>query len=247
MSPAMRDAVSALVASFTVGAGRLPNTDPRPGGEGDDVRAAGDHAGGRHRVVAGSVHEDEALASEPVRRTRRRRPSGLRPPLATAPSDFSRIVVMPPSLLPGEGLSSIEAPWSRGVALPPGGSAPSAARPPRGRRRGCGEQVLGAVDLRCLASIAGAAEATSKSAATPSAGFAVMPDQPSEPPHCSPAPGSRPRPVAPGARASARSSRTCSEPRRHGVDRCRPRSWMVHGRHGHVARQAHSDQASDLR
>ena len=30
------------------------------------------------------------------------------PPLATAPSDFSRIVVSPPALLPGDGLLSIE-------------------------------------------------------------------------------------------------------------------------------------------
>src|SRR6218665_4196736 len=34
----------------------------------------------------------------------------LVPPLATAPSDFSRIVVRPPALLPGEGLLFIS-PW----------------------------------------------------------------------------------------------------------------------------------------
>ena len=33
------------------------------------------------------------------------------PPFATAPSDFSRIVVSPPALLPGEGLLFISAPW----------------------------------------------------------------------------------------------------------------------------------------
>src|SRR5690242_10262824 len=33
------------------------------------------------------------------------------PPLATAPSDFSRIVVRPPDLFPGEGLLFISAPW----------------------------------------------------------------------------------------------------------------------------------------
>ena len=36
--------------------------------------------------------------------------SGVEPPLAAAPSDFSRIVVSPPCLLPGEGLLSIEPP-----------------------------------------------------------------------------------------------------------------------------------------
>ncbi len=32
------------------------------------------------------------------------------PPLATAPSDFSRIVVRPPALLPGDGLLFISPP-----------------------------------------------------------------------------------------------------------------------------------------
>ena len=33
---------------------------------------------------------------------------GVVPPFAAAPSDFSRIVVSPPFLFPGEGLLSIE-------------------------------------------------------------------------------------------------------------------------------------------
>src|SRR4029077_5221510 len=36
------------------------------------------------------------------------------PPLATAPSDFSRIVVSPPALFPGDGLLFIS-PWLRAV------------------------------------------------------------------------------------------------------------------------------------
>src|SRR6516164_2121072 len=39
--------------------------------------------------------------------------SGEAPALATAPSDFSRIVVSPPALLPGDGLLSITAPLRR--------------------------------------------------------------------------------------------------------------------------------------
>ena len=42
-------------------------------------------------VVIGSAYSHTAV-------------SGVVPPLAAAPSDFSRIVVSPPSLLPGEGL-----------------------------------------------------------------------------------------------------------------------------------------------
>ena len=75
-------------------------------GEADDVAAAGDLAGDGDRVVAGRVHEDEALRGDGL---------GVAvdlgevvvPPLAAAPSDFSRMVVSPPALLPGEGLLSI--------------------------------------------------------------------------------------------------------------------------------------------
>jgi hypothetical protein len=38
----------------------------------------------------------------------------LVPPFATAPRDFSRIVVRPPALLPGDGLLFIS-PWLRAV------------------------------------------------------------------------------------------------------------------------------------
>jgi hypothetical protein len=36
---------------------------------------------------------------------------GVVPPLAAAPKDFSKMVVMPPALLPGEGLASMVAPF----------------------------------------------------------------------------------------------------------------------------------------
>ena len=97
------------------------------------------------------------------------------PPLAAAPSDFSRMVVSPPALLPGEGLLFISPPlrsqysshqWIRSISF----SADLAAD------RAAGEQVLGAVDLGRLGQDGGAAVATRRSTQWPSAGLAVMPE-----------------------------------------------------------------------
>ena len=98
------------------------------------------------------------------------------PPLATAPSDFSRMVVRPPALLPGEGLLSIVGAVGRGVASHQSIRSTqllghrAAGRAPR-------EQVLGAVDLRRLGEDRRAAlRAPAGPTAAPSAGLAVMPD-----------------------------------------------------------------------
>jgi hypothetical protein len=79
------------------------------GREDHDIGTRRHLAGDRGRVVAGAVHEDEARVSTgsaylktPVRL--------VVPPLAAAPSDFSRMVVSPPALLPGEGLLFISPP-----------------------------------------------------------------------------------------------------------------------------------------
>ena len=84
------------------------------GREHDHVRAAGDLPGRGHRVVARRVHVDEALRRHRLARTRTTSTRFVVPPLATAPSDFSRIVVSPPALLPGDGLLFIS-PFSRSV------------------------------------------------------------------------------------------------------------------------------------
>ena len=50
-----------LVASLRQGAGLEPNTDPRPVVKHTTLAPPGDHPGDRNRVVAGRVHEHEAL------------------------------------------------------------------------------------------------------------------------------------------------------------------------------------------
>src|ERR1700723_299343 len=54
----------------------------------------------RPRPAIGAAYSTTSLKGDP-------------PALATAPSDFSRMVVRPPALLPGEGLLSISAPLRR--------------------------------------------------------------------------------------------------------------------------------------
>ena len=54
----------------------------------------------RPRSLIGCAYSTTSASAEP-------------PALATAPSDFSRMVVRPPALLPGEGLLSISAPLRR--------------------------------------------------------------------------------------------------------------------------------------
>src|SRR6185437_7947639 len=69
------------------------------------------------------------------------------PPLATAPSDFSRMVVRPPALLPGEGLLFISPPvraqWSSHQRMRSTIFSPTA-------RLAARQKMLGAVDLRRL-------------------------------------------------------------------------------------------------
>ena len=109
MSSVMRSYSGVLVASLSDGDGLAAEDRAAAGGEADHVGAAGDLPGRRDRVVAGRVHEDEALGRDRlgVVETSTRL---VVPPLATAPSDFSKIVVRPPALLPGEGLLSISPP-----------------------------------------------------------------------------------------------------------------------------------------
>ena len=59
-----------------------------------------------------AIHRDHAPADlEPLLKTAHIEDVYKRQLLATAPSDFSRMVVRPPALLPGEGLLFISAPW----------------------------------------------------------------------------------------------------------------------------------------
>ena len=80
------------------------------------------------------------------------------PPLAAAPSDFSRIVVSPPALLPGEGLLFISPPLIAAVLLPPL-DALDQLLADLARDRAARQQVLGAVDLGRLRQDRGAAVA----------------------------------------------------------------------------------------
>ena len=92
------------------------------------------------------------------------------PPFATAPSDFSRIVVSPPALLPGDGLLFISPLIARGVVLPPV-DALDQLLADFARHGAAREQVLGAVDLRRLGKDRGAAVRTSRSTARRAPGW----------------------------------------------------------------------------
>ena len=108
------------------------------------------------------------------------------PPLAMAPSDFSRIVVMPPALLPGAGLLSIDPVVDHGVALPPADAVVQLAAPPAARARA---PRAGAPRRRSRASprTPPCRPATrSRSDARPTTGFAAIPEYASEPPHSMP-------------------------------------------------------------
>jgi len=95
--------VPELLAIFSTGSWE-PDGATAAGGEGDQVHAACRQARQAGRIVAGCIHEDEpgAVHAPAYPATSL---SGEAPDLAVAPSAFSRIVVRPPSLLPGEGLS----------------------------------------------------------------------------------------------------------------------------------------------
>ena len=61
MSSSMRLYIGVLVASLIEGVGLQPNTLPRPVVKHNNIGAARDLPGRRNRVVAGRVHEHEAL------------------------------------------------------------------------------------------------------------------------------------------------------------------------------------------
>src|SRR6185369_15546344 len=69
------------------------------------------------------------------------------PPLATAPRDFSRMVVRPPALLPGDGLLFISPPvraqWSSHQRIRSTIFSPTSRGAPR-------QKMLGTIDLRRL-------------------------------------------------------------------------------------------------
>ena len=97
------------------------------------------------------------------------------PAFAIAPSDFSRIVVNPPALLPGDGLLLISRAVLGGVVLPPFHQRDHllADVPAHGTAR---EQVLGAVGFRRFRQDGRAAVPHQRSLATPSAGLAETPE-----------------------------------------------------------------------
>src|SRR4029079_4367858 len=109
------------------GVGRHPNTDPRPVVKHTTVAPpatipvteTGSYPGvsmnTSPRSVTGSAYSYTARRS-------------ACPALATAPSDFSRIVVSPPALLPGDGLLSSDPPPALASALHQ--SRPSSRRRP---------------------------------------------------------------------------------------------------------------------
>jgi hypothetical protein len=90
--------------------------------------------------------------------------------LAAAPSDFSRIVVSRPALLPGRRVVVHLAAVAGGVLLPPA-DALDELLADRARRGAAGEEVLGAVDLGRLDRIEVPPWRTSRSEAAPSAGI----------------------------------------------------------------------------
>ena len=89
MSSLIRSYIGVFVATLMHGVGLRPEHASAARREDQDVRPAGDQAGGAGGVVAGRVHEDQARACRPARRSRRRRPAAVEPALASAPSDFS--------------------------------------------------------------------------------------------------------------------------------------------------------------
>src|SRR5205814_3569339 len=184
MSDAMRWYISEFVASLRQGAGRLPNTDPRPVVKHTTVAPpatmpvtdTGSYPGvsmnTSPRAVTGSAYPYTAVSS-------------ARPALATAPSDFSRIVVSPPALLPGDGLLSMLPPPAR-VYSRHQSSCASSRRPTSSLT----ERRVSRCSAPNTSGVSASTEVppapTSRSDATPRAGFAVMPEYPSEPPQFRP-------------------------------------------------------------
>ncbi len=81
-----------------------------PGGENQDVRAAGHETSRAGGVITRGVHEDQARRVDPLGVIRPRRPAGSSRPSPVRPAISHKSWSRPPFLLPGEGLLLISAP-----------------------------------------------------------------------------------------------------------------------------------------
>ena len=115
IQPGLRAASALFEAIFTVGTGK-PSGVPRP--VVNRIRVA--------PAAASAVEETASLpgassrvrpGGAPARRSAARRRPARGPAFWTAPSDFSSSVVMPPSILPGDGFSETGWPCAEEVAL----------------------------------------------------------------------------------------------------------------------------------
>lgn len=103
IQPAFFSASGVLVEIFRVGAG-AENGVPRPVEKRMRCGACGGHGSGGHEVIAGAVEHIQALGDDGVAVADDVH-DGAVPPFWTQPQLLSSNVVMPPCLLPGEGLS----------------------------------------------------------------------------------------------------------------------------------------------
>ena len=136
------------MASLMVGAGFEPKARAAAGGEADELAAAGDLAGRGGRVVAGRVHEDEALRRDLVgveRDVGERRGAAL----GRRAERFFQDRREAAGLVAGRGVVVHLALVAGGVVLPPADAVDQLLADLL-RGRAADEQVLGAVDLRRL-------------------------------------------------------------------------------------------------
>src|SRR3978361_188101 len=99
-----------FVASFSEGDGAQPYAEPRPVVK--QIRFAPDAT---WPVAETGSYPGESMNTKPFAAIRSAysytSTSCVVPPFATAPSDFSRMVVKPPALFPADGLLSLAAPF----------------------------------------------------------------------------------------------------------------------------------------
>src|SRR4029079_13891028 len=112
MSSFIFSKIAVLDESFMDGEGLQPNADPRPVVNaimvGPDATWPVALQGSNPGLSMKTSPRDRSGFAYSMTSLR-----GEVPPLATAPSDFSSIVLSPPALLPGEGLLFISAPCRR--------------------------------------------------------------------------------------------------------------------------------------
>src|SRR4051794_22088575 len=182
MSSSMRWKRGVLVAILIDGEGLQPNTLPRPVVKQTrfappatcPVAATGSKPGVSMNTkpfwVTGSAYFTTSTRF-------------VLPAFAIAPSDFSRMVVSPPALLPGDGLALISSPclwvYSSHHRIRSTSFSPTSRLTARRVKR-CSAPYVSVVSAR----IAVPPLRTTRSLATPRAGFAETPEYPSEPPHC---------------------------------------------------------------